>query len=192
MTQRNSSEQAPPPHSVFPRPLQRISHPPSHFTNLFHWLSMTLRMSSQRFPLMCSRTASHGIMPLNWRLTQRHHPLRFIRSLRMSRPNWISSLKRIWRQVGSAPPNPPWQHRYSSLRRRTDLSDLSRTIGHSMQRLSRMSIRFRSFPTLSIVSEAHDTSPSLMSDGGTTMSVSRKVMNGRLHSAPTEDSSNLW
>src|SRR5882757_6468133 len=49
-----------------------------------------------------------------------------------------------------------------------------------------------SFPTLSIVSEAHDTSPSLMSDGGTTMSVSRKVMNGRLHSAPTEDSSNLW
>src|SRR5882757_9862388 len=53
-----------------------------------------------------------------------------------------------------------------------------------------MRIRFRSSPTSLTDSGVRVTSPSLTSDGDTTMSASRKVMSGRPHSAQTEDFSN--
>jgi hypothetical protein len=80
--------------------------------------------------LMHCRTTSHGIMLLSWSSEQRHPPPRCTHYLRTSRLNWTPSLRRIWHLAGSVPPNPQWQLRYSSSRKRMAVSDWSRTIGH--------------------------------------------------------------
>src|SRR5882762_3667322 len=117
MTPRSISEPLPPPHNALQRHLPGTPHLRSRSMNLSPHSSTILRRFSPRCHLTHCRTASHGITLLSWSSEQRHPPPRCTHYLRMNRRSWTPSLRRIWHRVGSVPPSPRWQLRYSASRK---------------------------------------------------------------------------
>jgi len=138
-------------------------------------------------------TASHGTMLLSWKLGAKASSTKVYPLSPNEQTELDAFIEENLASGRSVPLNPQWQLRYSSSRRRMEVSNLVQDYrGVERKDGKEWHIHFRSSPTSLTDSGVRATSPSLMSDGDTTTSASRKVIEWKAAFRTNEDFSNPW
>jgi len=155
--------------------------------NIFPLICMTFTPSSQRNLSMTCPNPSHRTMQwnLSWMWLQK--VVRSIHSPLQNKRSWMPFSRRTLIQDRFDLPSPWWLLQSSSLKRRMAAFSWYRTIRCSTPWPWRISTHCCSSWSWSQSSRVLSTSQSWMSDGVSTISRWRKVMNGRPLSVPTMD-----